>query len=355
MQKNEVVLMFSDIRGYSRLLELDEQEALEILSKHNEISQQLISEYNGNLIKRLDDSILATFPSVNDAYLCATDFQARIKEFNLNRKKPKRLLVSIGLHKGEAEFRFNTLAGEQVNITARLQSMAEPGAICMSGCFYSAISRMIEPKVIEYRDVSIENLEGSHNVYKTLSIYPTEFKAERPVIHQRSDFRYRIKDIEHIKGTGSSFLGTTLVALTGLSTFIFLIAGLQSQQSHDSAMVLIGAWFTAPATYFALIPASLFFAALYARRKMRAVFEDIRDVDRILAYIMAQLGYRQPIYQKGFLLFRPEPGNYFILGMRKFRARVDGNTIILQGPYLYMSRLIKMLKNYEQTGKTEIS
>ncbi|HPG34172.1 MAG TPA: hypothetical protein PLM34_09965, partial [Lentimicrobium sp.] len=112
-------------------------------------------------------------------------------------------------------------------------------------------------------------------------------------------------------------------------------------------------WFLSPVTYTAIIPASFFIALLYARRKTRAVFDDIRDVDRILSYIMSQIGYRHPVHSKGFMLFRPQAGNYFILGMRKFRARVDGNTIILQGPYLYMSRLIKMLKYYEQTGKTD--
>ena len=354
MSKNEGIYMFSDIRGYSRLLELDEAEALELLSVHNEISSKVILEYNGNLIKQIDDSVLAFFNSVNDAFLCASDFLVRIKSFNLNKRKPHRLLVSIGLHKGETDARPGSVFGETVNTTARLQAMAEPGSICMSGCFYSALSRMIDAKAIEYRDVAVEYTEGNIHVYKTLSIYPDEFKISRPVIHKRTDFRYRIKDIEHIKGSGTSFLGTSFFALIMFLGLIMLIAGARSQSGDGEMGVLLSSWFSNPATYFALVPASLFFAALYAKRKMRAVFDDIRDVDRILAYLMSQMGYRQPVHHKGFMLFKPEPANYFILGMRKFRARVDGNTIVLQGPYLYMSRLIKLLKNYEQTGKTSI-
>lgn len=353
MQKAEVALMFSDIRGYSRLLELDEQEALELLARHNEISQQVVTEYNGHLVKRLDDSVLASFVSVNDAYLCAVDFLERLKAFNRNKEKPRRLLVSIGLHKGKAEVRNSVVIGEQVNVVARLQAMAEPGCICMSNAMYSAISKMIDLKVVEYRDVEIENLPGSHNVYKTLSIYRDEFKIGRPAVHHKSDFRYKIKEIEHLPGRGTSFASTAFAALTFFSVILIMGAGIQAQRTSTGLSDILSMWLNSPVLYFSVIPASLFFAALYARRKMRAVFDDVREVDRILSYIMSQLGYRQPVHAKGFMLFKPEPGNFLILGMRKFRARVDGNTILLQGPYLYMSRLIKMLKHYEQTGKTD--
>lgn len=354
MQKAEVALMFSDIRGYSRLLELDEHEALELLSRHNEISQQVISEYNGNLVKRLDDSVLASFASVNDAYLCALDFLQRLKDFNQNKDKPRRLLVSIGLHKGKADVRNNVVIGEQVNVAARLQAMAEPGSICMSNAMYSSISKMIDMKVVEYRDVEIDNLPGNHNVYKTLSIYHEEFKIGRPVVHEKSDFRYKIKELHHIPGWGASFISTAITALFFFAALVTLAAGIMAQRTETSLSGILSMWLQAPVLYLSVIPASLFFAAIYARRKMRAVFDDVREVDRILSYIMSQLGYRQPVHAKGFMLFRPEPGNFLVLGMRKFRARVDGNTIILQGPYLYMSRLIKMLKHYEQTGKTDI-
>ncbi|MCB9015838.1 MAG: adenylate/guanylate cyclase domain-containing protein [Lentimicrobiaceae bacterium] len=353
MNKSEVALMFSDIRGYSRLLELDEEEALELLAIHDRISHEVIHEYNGHLVKRIDDSVLASFVSANDAYLCAIDFLERLKQQNENKDKPRRLLVSIGLHKGEVEIRNNAILGEQVNIVARLQAMAEPGSICLSDTIYESISRFIDIKAVEYRDIEIENLPGSHNVYKTLSIYRDEFKTEPPVAPQVSDFRYRILEIEQLSGNGNSFISTALSALTILSIMLLFIAAVQANQTGSSFHHLIRSWFLSPVTYTAIIPASFFIALLYARRKTRAVFDDIRDVDRILSYIMSQIGYRHPVHSKGFMLFRPQAGNYFILGMRKFRARVDGNTIILQGPYLYMSRLIKMLKYYEQTGKTD--
>jgi succinate dehydrogenase hydrophobic anchor subunit len=353
MQKSEVSLMFSDIRGYSRLLELDEQDAIELLAIHDKISHDVITEYNGHLVKRNDDSVLASFVSANDAYLCSLDFLERLKSFNENKDKPRRLLISIGLHKGIVEVRNDAIYGDQVNIVARLQALAEPGSVCMSDTIYGAISRMIDIKAIEYRDVELENLPGSHNVYKTLSIYREEFKTGRPVMHHKSDFRYRIKEIEHIRGNGGSFFATAFSAFTLITLLLFIVAGFHSHQTGAIYSDLMRSWFSNPAIYAALIPASIFLATLYARRKMRAVFDDIRDVDRILSYIMSQLGYRNPVHSKGFMLFRPQPANYFILGMRKFRARVDGNTIVLQGPYLYMSKLIKMLKHYEQSGKTD--
>jgi hypothetical protein len=353
MQKSEVALMFSDIRGYSRLLELEEQDATDILALHNNISQEVITEYNGHLVKRNDDSVLASFTSANDAYLCSLDFLERLKSINENKDKVRRLIVSIGLHKGEVETRNDAIYGEQVNIVARLQALAEPGSVCMSDTIYGAISRMIDIKAIEYRDVELENLPGSHNVYKTLSIYREEFKTVRPVLHQKSDFRYRISKIEHIRGNGGSFFLTAFSSFALLGILLLIVAAFQSSQTGVDYSGIVKSWFTSPVVYSALIPASIFLSALYAKRKMRAVFEDIRDVDRILSYIMSQLGYKHPVHSKGYMLFKPQVANFFILGMRKFRARVDGNTIVLQGPYLYMSKLIKMLKYYEQTGKTD--
>jgi len=353
MPKSDLALMFSDIRGYNRILELDEQDATELLAIHDKISQEVINEYNGRLIKRNDDSILASFVSANDAYLCAIDFQERLKSFNENKDKPRRLLVSIGLHKGEVEIRNDQIFGEQVNIAARLQTLAEPGSVCLSDAIYNAISRMIDIKAIEYRDIELENLPGSHNVYKTLSIYREEFKIGRPVLRLKSDFQYRIKEIEHIPGNGISFLFTAFKAMLLLIALLILIAAFHARQSGINFSGLLNSWASNPAIYFAVVPASIFLSALYARRKMRAVFYDIRDVDRILSYIMQELGYRRPVHSKGFMLFRPQMANFFILGMRKFKARVDGDTIILQGPFLYMSKLVKMLKYYEKTGKTD--
>lgn len=350
MHKADVALMYSDIRGYSRLLELNESEALEILSAHQSISEQVIVEYNGNLVKRLDDSLIASFVSPNDAYLCALDYMQRIKEFNLDKQKPRRLLVSIGLHRGKAEVRNGVVTGDQVNVVARLQNMAEPGSICLSNPMYASLSKMLDIKVVEYRDVEIENLPGSHNVYKSLSIYRDEFKTERPTIHQKSDYRYRIKEIQHIKGSGRSFITTAIYAMLSLSVLFIIIAGLFSERSESSFTDLISSWLNTPFPYLILLPLSVLISMLYSRRKMRAVFDDVKEVDRILAYIMSQLGYRHPVHARGFMLFKPHPSNFFILGMRKFRARVDGNTLILQGPYLYMLRLLKLLKKYEQSG-----
>lgn len=353
MQKSELALMFSDIRGYSRLLALDETDAMELLSIHNKISQEVISEYNGQLVKRNDDSVLASFNSVNDAFLCALEFLDRLKSVNETNTKARRILVSIGLHKGRVEIRNGAIFGQQMNILARLQALAEPGSICMSDTLYNAISRFIDVKAVEYRGIELENLPGTHNIYKTLSVYRDEFITTRPALQQKSDFRYRIKQIEHIRGNGLSFLVSTLTSVFVISVFVGIAAIFNARQTGKDISLLLDTWFSSPFLYAGLIPASLFLAALYAKRRMRVVFDDIRDVDRILSYIMTQLGYRNPMHTHGYMLFKPQLANYFILGMRKFRARVDGNTIILQGPYLYMAKLVKMLKYYEQTGKTD--
>ncbi|KAF5028151.1 hypothetical protein DSECCO2_662050 [anaerobic digester metagenome] len=207
---------------------------------------------------------------------------------------------------------------------------------------------MLDIKVIEYRDVEIENLPGSHNIYKTLSIYREEFKTERPVNVLKADYRYRIKEIQHIKGNGVSFMTTGLYALLLLMLLLIMGAALHALHTQTLFKDVIIKWLHSPIPYISIFTLAIIMSMLYTRRKIRAVFDDVKEVDRILHYIMTQLGYRYPTHSRGFIIFKPQLSNFFILGMRKFSVRVDGNTLILQGPYLYMTKLLKMLKKYEQ-------
>ena len=156
-------IMFTDIVGYTALMGKDEQEAFALLNKNREIQKPIIEHYNGVLIKEIGDGILASFHSVSDAALCATDIQ------NACRNEPG-LQLRIGIHLGEVVFEDNDVFGDGVNIASRLQSLAPAGSIWVSE---SVHNNVVNKKGIETRFVRKEILK---NVKEPVRIYEIRLK-----------------------------------------------------------------------------------------------------------------------------------------------------------------------------------
>src|SRR4051794_8706670 len=104
-------IMFTDIAGYTSLMGDDEQKAFEILSKNRQLQRPLIEQYNGTWIKELGDGVLASFPTVTDAVLCAIEIQ---KTCN----KDCDFKLRIGIHLGDVLFEDNDVFGDGVNIAS---------------------------------------------------------------------------------------------------------------------------------------------------------------------------------------------------------------------------------------------
>src|SRR5215471_21332455 len=115
-------IMFTDIVGYTALMGEDEQKAFEILSKSREIQQPIIQQFNGTWIKEIGDGVLASFPTVTEAVLCASAIrEACMRTIGLK--------LRIGIHQGEVVFEGNDVFGDGVNIASRIQAAAAPGSI----------------------------------------------------------------------------------------------------------------------------------------------------------------------------------------------------------------------------------
>src|SRR4029078_5350289 len=119
-----------DVAGYSRLMGQDEVGTLRALTAHREIMDRLIAEHGGRIANTAGDSVLAEFRSAVDAVQCAMDIQKALAD----GAQPKSALrFRIGIHVGDVMVRDGDLLGDGVNIAARLEAMAEPGAVCLSG------------------------------------------------------------------------------------------------------------------------------------------------------------------------------------------------------------------------------
>jgi adenylate cyclase len=144
MERKLAVILAADVAGYSALMEADEAGTFERLRmRRKELFEPEINKHHGRIFKLMGDGLLAEFGSVVDAVECAVTIQRGMMERNANVPEEKRIEVRIGINLGEVIVEGDDRYGEGVNVAARLQQLADPGGICVSG----KVSREVEKKL----------------------------------------------------------------------------------------------------------------------------------------------------------------------------------------------------------------
>ena len=159
MSKAEnLVIMFTDIVGYTALMGSDEDKAFEVLEKSRDIHIKSINQFNGKLIKEMGDGMLAQFDSAIDSVLCAIEIQKQARQ-QINEK------IRIGLHLGDITFDHEDIFGDGVNIASRLQSAADPGGIYISESIQKSIRAKSAVKTKYLGQVKLKNVDYPVNTY----------------------------------------------------------------------------------------------------------------------------------------------------------------------------------------------
>src|ERR1044071_7064395 len=134
MERKLAAILAADVVGYSALMEQDEQGAFQRLKAgRKELFEPEIEKRHGRIFKLMGDGLLAEFSSVVDAVECAVALQKSLAERNAAVPEEQRFQVRIGINLGEVIVEGDDRYGEGVNIAARLEQIAEPGGICVSG------------------------------------------------------------------------------------------------------------------------------------------------------------------------------------------------------------------------------
>jgi adenylate cyclase len=162
-------IMFTDIVSYTALMGDDEQKAFELLGQNRQLQKPIIEKFRGRLIKEMGDGILSTFHTVTDAVLCACTIQQSCMDI-------PGLKLRIGIHEGEVVFEGNDVFGDGVNIASRIQSIASPGGIYISGSVQNNISNK---KEISTRFVREENLKNVKEPVKIYEVIPGNIQPAR--------------------------------------------------------------------------------------------------------------------------------------------------------------------------------
>jgi len=138
-----VAVFAADVEGYSRLMGADEVGTLKGLTERRAILDKLIGDHRGRIANTAGDSVLAEFGSAVEAVQCAVEAQAALAEANSNQAPERRISFRIGIHIGDVMVRAGDLFGDGVNIAARLQSIAKPGGVYISGAMYDQVRKVL--------------------------------------------------------------------------------------------------------------------------------------------------------------------------------------------------------------------
>jgi len=159
-------ILAADVAGYSRLMHDDEEAThAKLTALLTDTVAPAIAEHGGRIVKNTGDGFLAEFPSAVEAVRAAVNFQARIRELTIDELEDRRIAFRVGINIGDVIVEPHDIFGDGVNIAARLESIAEPGGICVSSAVYDQVRGRVE---VEFVDLGEQNLK---NIGRTIRAY----------------------------------------------------------------------------------------------------------------------------------------------------------------------------------------
>jgi adenylate cyclase len=160
-------ILVADVVGYSRLASADEDRTLSRLrGLRSDLIDPAIDAHQGRVVKRTGDGILIEFRSVVDAVRCAIEVQQGLIERNAGLPAERRIEFRVGIHLGDVvEEADGDLMGDGVNVAARLEGIAKPGAICLSEDAYRQVSGRLDMEVTDLGPTRLKNIEKPIRIY----------------------------------------------------------------------------------------------------------------------------------------------------------------------------------------------
>lgn len=191
-ERRLAAVLAADMVGFSRLMEVDEAGTLARLKTHRvELIDPAISKNRGIIIKTTGDGMLAEFHSVVDAVLCAAEVQRRMARRNADVPPPRWIQFRIGINLGDVIVDQNDIFGDGVNVAARLEALAEPGGICVSGAVRDQVGDRLDG--VQFDDLGEQNVK---NIARPIRVFrirlaegpaglPDAMKAGAPIVSKK--------------------------------------------------------------------------------------------------------------------------------------------------------------------------
>ena len=159
-------ILAADIAGYSALMAEDEARTVRDLKGHQGVVLPLVGEFGGRIIDTAGDGILAEFASIVKAVECAVAIQRTMADRNAAIELARRMQFRMGINLGDVIHDDSRIFGDGINVAARLEGIAEPGGICVSGKVYEEIRAKLKLDYEDVGDRQLKNIEQPIRVYR---------------------------------------------------------------------------------------------------------------------------------------------------------------------------------------------
>jgi TolB-like protein/class 3 adenylate cyclase len=167
VQRRLAAILAADVIGFSRLMETDEAGTLAALkARRRDVLDPLVAKHKGRIFKTLGDGVLVEFSSAVNAVHCAVDLQQAMVTANGGQPDDRPIVLRIGVNLGDVMVEGSDLYGDGVNIAARLEAIAEPGGICISGSVHDQVKRKLEANFEDIGAQTIKNMADPVQVYR---------------------------------------------------------------------------------------------------------------------------------------------------------------------------------------------
>ncbi len=169
LERKLTAILCADVFGYSRLMGENEEATLRTLSSHRKLIDSLIEQHHGRFVNSAGDSVLADFASVVNAVQCAVEIQTTLKTENANLPPDRRMEFRIGVNLGDVMVDGEQIYGDGVNVAARLESLAEPGSIFISGSVHEQLGNKLALGYEDLGEQAVKNIAKPVRVFQVLT------------------------------------------------------------------------------------------------------------------------------------------------------------------------------------------
>ncbi len=166
LQRQLKAILSADVKGYTRLMADDEMSTIQVLKAYRETMGVYIRRHLGRVVDSPGDNLLAEFGSVVNAVQCAIDIQEDLKIKNLALPDHRKMEFRIGVNLGDVVLEGDRVYGDGVNIAARMEALADPGGICVSGTVFDQIEDKLFLHYEYLGEQSVKNVPRPMRVYK---------------------------------------------------------------------------------------------------------------------------------------------------------------------------------------------
>ncbi|MBY6141636.1 adenylate/guanylate cyclase domain-containing protein [Leisingera daeponensis] len=186
MERRLAAILVADMAGYSRLMEADEEGVLTRQKRHRrDLIDPQIADNRGHTVKTTGDGMLVEFASAHDAVRCALGIQKAMADRETDTPEKTRIRYRVGINIGDVVFDGADIFGDGVNVAARLEGLAEPGGICISGIVHETVAGRLGESFRDMGSQRVKNISRPVRVWQWVPDARPEREPPAAALQQR--------------------------------------------------------------------------------------------------------------------------------------------------------------------------